>query len=220
MRRLALLSLQRSLSSNITRMHAEMIDAAQADFSDDDEQGGGGAGMRRGHSTAETPAPGEDGASAMGDGASMDGEDREGAGSAMEEDWDGEGAGEVDHDLAAELEAVMRGDASDDASEEEESSMGGSMRGGSGRATSDDGDGDLWGDDDGDESGGDDEEGQDEDLDDEEKERRVREAQLEAQCREMDALVKRKQAEAGATTNALIKVSASTKERIQAGRFC
>ncbi|CEH19104.1 Transcription initiation factor TFIID, subunit TAF7 [Ceraceosorus bombacis] len=215
------------------KLEYEMIDVADlSDGGGDEEevQGGAGEGASMvGDEDGERDE--EDGEDDGGEG----GEDRDGSvapteGEGREEyidEEEGEGEGMVDMALAAELEAVMRGEASDSESGSDEGSAsvttsntrGGRGRSVSARATSEEGDGDLWGDEDEeDESGGEDDEearegddqdgpdlDDDDDVDAEESERRVRESQVEAAVKEMELLVKRKTNEANAATNVVIK---------------
>lgn len=208
-----------------------MIDFAEADMSDSDDEGGRGGGDADSMASpigsqngAPTLAP--DGTSAMSDVDDEFSQMGEGEASAMGgEDED------VDQDLQRELEEEMllQQQEEDDEDDEDESSLGDRnrlRRRSMSRATSDDEEDD---DDDEDEDeddlfdAGDDDEGtagvpggdgkdgeqddddDDDDMDEEEKERRVRETQLEAECKEIDAMVKRKHAEVDGTNNALIK---------------
>ncbi|PWN40319.1 hypothetical protein IE81DRAFT_325673 [Ceraceosorus guamensis] len=216
------------------KLEYEMIDVADlSDGGGDEEEVQGGAGE------GASVVGDEDGERDEGDGeddGGEGGEDRDGSvapteGEGREEyadEEEGEGEGMVDMALAAELEAVMRGEASDSESGSDEGSAsvttsntrGGRGRSVSARATSEEGDGDLWGDEDEeDESGGEDDEearegddqdgpdldDDDDDVDAEESERRVRESQVEAAVKEMELLVRRKTNEANAATNIVIK---------------
>ncbi|CAO1632697.1 unnamed protein product [Parajaminaea phylloscopi] len=172
-------------------------------------------------SAAGTPHPGYDedgfdGASQMGD---DDGEGTQvGEGSIM-----GDEEGDVDLDLQAELEAALGEDEEDDEDDDDEGSIATSRgrsrsRGITGGASEDE---DLWDDaaggdedDEDDDDGGvqsrragdrDDDDGDDDEDDDDDDDDRVRVDQLEAECREIDSLVRRKQLEADGTHNALIK---------------
>lgn len=200
----------------------DLVDAAEVEMEDGDGEGAGGGASASGRSKmggsdrddgsiAGTPYP--DGADGETDMASQidDGEEVD-----MSQMGDGSVAGgdddddELDLDLQAELEAAL--------GEDDEESVLGSERSASvfsarrSRAPSDDED--LW-DDNADTRDVDadvDDEDEDEDVDDEEdlddevgREERVREAQLESECREIDALVKKNQAQADATQNPLIK---------------
>ncbi|SPO22813.1 related to TAF7 - TFIID subunit (TBP-associated factor), 67 kD [Ustilago trichophora] len=196
----------------------EMIDAEDEGGSEDDDDDQRGAQSRRGAtspggSQAETPMPdGSDAGSQDEDGDDGD-EDGEGGGRAsrrragMDEDG-GEGGyddedpedDDVDEDLAAELDAALE-------EEEDEDDDAESTRGAGSEAPSRASDQeDLWDDDDDDDAddGGEDDEDE-EDENDEEKEQRVREAQLEAECRELETLVRRKQADVDGTMNLIIK---------------
>jgi transcription initiation factor TFIID subunit 7 len=195
-----------------------MIDVAETDLSDSDEDGvprlrRGGDGGSHGGSQGDTTSIAMDGASVMSDledEFSQMGEQEE---SRMEDD-------DVDQDLQRELEQEMLLQQQEDEEDEDEGSTRNSMRGRSmSRATSDDDDeddeeDDLFdaGDEDDTALDGDAEDGaneadddDDDDLDEEEQEQRVRETQLEAECKEIEAMVKRKNNEVEATINALIK---------------
>ncbi|GAC99016.1 hypothetical protein PHSY_006613 [Pseudozyma hubeiensis SY62] len=193
----------------------EMIDAAEEDGSEDDDddqrrgQGRRGA-TSPGGSQAETPMPdGSDVGSqdeGLDDGDAEDGE--QGYRRRVDLDEDGVERGyddqdldddDVDEDLAAELDAALE--------EEEDDDDDGSTRGANSEAQSRASDQeDLWDDDDDDDADEADEEDEDEeDENDEEKEQRVREAQLEAECRELETLVRRKQADVDGTMNLIIK---------------
>lgn len=142
---------------------------------------------------------------------------------------DGDGAADgldddevVDQDLAAELDAALAREqgASDDGDDDSASERG--ARASDDAASVQDSDlEDLWDDeDDNDEAddvevdgeaaegrGDDDDKEEEEEEEDgeEEAERRVRESQLEAECREIEVLIKRKQHDVESTMNALIK---------------
>lgn len=162
--------------------------------------------MSPGGSQAETPMPnGSDGGSQdeEGDGGDDD-EDQahrrrtdpfgDGGEGGYDEDLDDD----VDEDLAAELDAALEEEDDDD----DESTRGAGSEAQS--RTSDQED--LWDDDDDDDADdGDEEDEEDQDENDEEKEQRVREAQLEAECRELETLVRRKQADVDGTMNLIIK---------------
>lgn len=124
-------------------------------------------------------------------------------------DDEGEGDENVDQDLAAELDAAL---AREQGGGEESAS--GSEGGGSDAQSMGDSDlEDLWDDDDDGEAGDGGDEGAKSDGDagdgdeggEEEAERRVRESQLEAECREIEALLRRKQHDLESTMNALLK---------------
>lgn len=200
----------------------EMIDAAEEGGSEDDEDDQRGPQARRagaspGGSQAETPMP--DGSDVGSQDEDGDEDDEEGGGGGqshrrraadggMEED-EGEGIqddedpddddDDVDEDLAAELDAALEEEDDDDDAE--------STRGAGSEAQSRASDQeDLWDDDDDDDAddGGEDDEDE-EDENDEEKEQRVREAQLEAECRELEMSVRKQQAEVDNTMNLIIK---------------
>ena len=140
------------------------------------------------------------------DGDSM----RHGGGGDVDDEGEGEGDENVDQDLAAELDAAL---AHEQGGGEESAS--GSEGGGSDAQSMGDSDlEDLWDDDDDDGEAGDGgDEGAKSDGDagdgdeggEEEAERRVRESQLEAECREIEALLRRKQHDLESTMNALLK---------------
>ena len=125
---------------------------------------------------------------------------------------DGDEDYNVDQDLAAELDAALaeeHSEGEEDEEEEEEDEDGDTL------ARSGDLE-DLWDDDeeeeadaeaeaDADKPEEDQEDDRDEEDGEEEAERRVRESQLEAECREIDALVRRKQQDVESTMNTLLK---------------
>ncbi|PWN54378.1 hypothetical protein IE53DRAFT_308501 [Violaceomyces palustris] len=182
------------------KVEYEFIDPRQEEFSEDEFAGSETASAAGAPSVADTPmaGPGSDDGTQMGEGEEMDGSQ------VGEEDEEGSEGGEdddVDQDLAAELDAAL---------EEEDDGESASGRGAESEAQSRASDQEeLWDDEaDGENEGDDDDEedeDEDEDEDDEEKERRVRESQLEAECREIEALVKKKQADVDGTMNMLIK---------------
>lgn len=196
----------------------EMIDAADEGGSEDDDNDHRGAQSRRGAtspsgSQAETPMPdGSDAGSQDEDGddgdEDADGRRRRAGGTDMDEDG-GEGGyddedpddDDVDEDLAAELDAALEEEEDDDEDDGESTRGAGSEA--QSRASDQE---DLWDDDDDDDADdGDDDDDDEEDENDEEKEQRVREAQLEAECRELETLVRRKQADVDGTMNLIIK---------------
>ncbi|SJX60978.1 related to TAF7-TFIID subunit (TBP-associated factor), 67 kD [Sporisorium reilianum f. sp. reilianum] len=189
----------------------EMIDAAEEGGSEDDEDDQRGGAARRGPSSpggsqAETPVP--DGSHAGSQDEDDEGDEHgegrrrtdmfeDGGKRGYDEDPDDD---DVDEDLAAELDAALE-------EEDDDDDDGGSTRGAGSEAQSRASDQeDLWDDDDDDDAddGGEEEEDE-EDENDEEKEQRVREAQLEAECRELETLVRRKQADVDGTMNLIIK---------------
>ncbi|TKY85218.1 hypothetical protein EX895_006298 [Sporisorium graminicola] len=193
----------------------EMLDAAEEGGSDDEEDDQRGGVSRRGPSSpggSQADTPMADGSDAGSQDEDMDEGDEDGEGLAhrrradMDENGGGRGYDDgdpddddVDEDLAAELDAALE--------EEEEDDDDGSTRGAGSEAQSHASDQeDLWDDDDDDDAddGGEEEEDE-EDENDEEKEQRVREAQLEAECRELETLVRRKQADVDGTMNLIIK---------------
>ncbi|EST10146.2 TAFII55 protein, conserved region [Kalmanozyma brasiliensis GHG001] len=188
----------------------EMIDAAEEGVSEDDDDQQGGPSRRGatspGGSQAETPMPdGSDGGSQDEDGDDGDDDDDDQARRRRTDTFDGGEGGydedlddDVDEDLAAELDAAL---------EEEEDDDDESTRGAGSEAQSRTSDQeDLWDDDDDDDADdGDEEDDDEEDENDEEKEQRVREAQLEAECRELETLVRRKQSDVDGTMNLIIK---------------
>ncbi|CCF54839.1 hypothetical protein NDA11_003910 [Ustilago hordei] len=197
----------------------ELIDAAEEGGSEDDEVDQRGHQHRRGAtspggSQAETPMPdGSDAGSQDEDGDEGDDDGEEGgrasrhrAGVGDTDEDGGEGGyddqdeDDVDEDLAAELDAALE-------EEEDDDDDVGSTRGVGSEAQSRASDQeDLWDDDDDDEADDGDEDDEDEEGEnDEEKEQRVREAQLEAECRELETLVRRKQADVDGTMNLIIK---------------
>lgn len=116
----------------------------------------------------------------------------------------------VDQDLAAELDAALAEEHSEGEEDEEEEDEDGDTLARSGDLE------DLWDDDeeeeadaeaeaDADKPEEDQEDDRDEEDGEEEAERRVRESQLEAECREIDALVRRKQQDVESTMNTLLK---------------
>ncbi|KOS14850.1 transcription initiation factor tfiid 55 kda subunit [Malassezia pachydermatis] len=126
----------------------------------------------------------------------------------------------VDQDLAAELDAALareQGDMPDDDEDDDTSTRGGGDRASDDAQSMGDSDlEDLWDDDDDNEddveaeveaskSDKDEDDKDDEDDGEEEAERRVRESQLEAECREIEVLIKRKQNDVESTMNALLK---------------
>lgn len=193
----------------------EMIDAADEGGSEEDEDEQRGGQARRGAtspggSQAETPMPDGSDVGSQDEGADDGGEDGEGQGHRRRTDMDEDGGqhgyddqdldeDDVDEDLAAELDAALE--------EEEDDDDDGSTRGANSEAQSRGSDQeDLWDDDDDDDADEADEEDEyEEDENDEEKEQRVREAQLEAECRELETLVRRKQADVDGTMNLIIK---------------
>ncbi|SNX82274.1 related to TAF7 - TFIID subunit (TBP-associated factor), 67 kD [Melanopsichium pennsylvanicum] len=195
----------------------EMIDAVEEGGSEDDEDDQRGGPSRRsaaspGESQAETPMPDGSDAGSQDEDEDEGDEDAGGGGQARRRDMDedrGEGGyddedaddDDVDEDLAAELDAALEEE------EDDEDDDGESTRGAGSEAQSHASDQeDLWDDDDDDDADDADEEDEDEeDENDEEKEQRVREAQLEAECRELETLVRRKQADVDGTMNLIIK---------------
>lgn len=118
----------------------------------------------------------------------------------------------VDEDLAAELDAALAREHGDEDDEDDSASNSEHDDAESDEAASraDSDLEDLWDDDDAEEDAEEDaEDDPDADKDDddgeEEAERRVRESQLEAECREIETLIRRKQHDIDATLNALIK---------------
>lgn len=110
----------------------------------------------------------------------------------------------VDQDLAAELDAAL---AREQGAEQNDSASDAGAE-----STGDSDLEDLWDDDDEDQADGeedvpksDKEDDDDDDDGEEEAERRVRESQLEAECREIETLIKRKQHDTESTMNTLIK---------------
>lgn len=196
----------------------EMIDAADEGGSEDDEDAQGEAQPRRnaspGGSQAETPMPGGSDAGSQDEDGEEGDEDEEGDGHPHrrrvgEDDMDEDGNeggdddledDDVDEDLAAELDAALEEEEDDD---DDAASTRGAGSEAQSRASDQE---DLWDDDDDDDAddGGEDEEDE-EDENDEEKEQRVREAQLEAECRELETLLRRKQADVDGTMNLIIK---------------
>lgn len=194
----------------------EMVDAADDGGSEEDEIDRHGGQSRRGPmspggSQADTPMPdGSDGGSQDEDGepANEDAEGGEQASRRHEMDRDqGEGGyvdedldDDVDEDLAAELDAALEEEEDD---EDDVDSTRGAGSEAQSRASDQE---DLWDDEEDDDAddGGDDDDDE-EDENDEEKEQRVREAQLEAECRELETLVRRKQADVDGTMNLIIK---------------
>ncbi|GAK62790.1 uncharacterized protein PAN0_002c0992 [Moesziomyces antarcticus] len=191
----------------------EMIDAADEGGSDEDDARGQ---SRRGVSSpggsqAETPMPdGSDAGSQDEEGDDGDDdEDGQGARRRAHAEDGGEGGyddadlddeDDVDEDLAAELDAALEEEDDDD--DDGESTRGAGSEAQS-RASDQE---DLWDDDDDDDADdGGDEDDDEEDENDEEKEQRVREAQLEAECRELETLVRRKQSDVDGTMNLIIK---------------
>ncbi|KAN0065756.1 hypothetical protein ACQY0O_000886 [Thecaphora frezii] len=173
-----------------------------ADGQGEDDDGRSVSASVAGVGAADTPRPmGSDDEGTQLD----DGEERSGAGPSAgrsrnddddEEDEEEDDDDDVDEDLAAELDAALE-------EEEDAESMRGAGSEVQSRASDQE---DLWDDDDDDDGGEDeDEEDVDEDENDDEKEARVREAQLEAECREIEALVRRKQADVDSTMNMIIK---------------
>lgn len=189
----------------------EMIDAAEEGGSEDDEDDQQGGPSRRGAtspggSQAETPMPDGSDAGSQDEGEEDGDEDEEEQAHRRRTDMDGGEGGydddvddDVDEDLAAELDAALEEEEDDDDDE--------STRGAGSEAQSRTSDQeDLWDDDDDDDADDGDEEDEDEeDENDEEKEQRVREAQLEAECRELETLVRRKHADVDGTMNLIIK---------------
>ncbi|KAJ1034062.1 hypothetical protein NDA18_000934 [Ustilago nuda] len=197
----------------------ELIDAAEEGGSEDDEVDQRGHQHRRGAtspggSQAETPMPDASDAGSQdedGDEGDDDGEEggrasrhRAGLGDTDEDGgeggYDDQDEDDVDEDLAAELDAALE-------EEEDDDDDVGSTRGVGSEAQSRASDQeDLWDDDDDDEADDGDEDDEDEEGEnDEEKEQRVREAQLEAECRELETLVRRKQTDVDGTMNLIIK---------------
>lgn len=200
-----------------------MIDVAEADLSDSDDEGGHDNGTGVGSPSASqgaTPSIAHDGASVMSDMEDEFSQMGEQEDSAMGEDDD------VDQDLQRELEEEMLLQQQEDEEDEDGSIMEGrsTTRGRStSRAMSDDEEEDDDDDDEEDDlfDAGDEDEGaigatgqgeneaddddDDDDLDEEEQERRVRETQLEAECKEIETMVKRKNTEVEGTKNEIIK---------------
>lgn len=118
----------------------------------------------------------------------------------------------VDQDLAAELDAALAREHGDEGEEDSASNSDNDKESDEGSRADSDLE-DLWDDDENEEEDGeqgaeqDAEQDADKDEDDgeEEAERRVRESQLEAECREIETLIRRKQTDIDATLNALIK---------------
>ncbi|KAK0549092.1 hypothetical protein OC846_004203 [Tilletia horrida] len=184
------------------KVEFEVIDEATLDHLSDSEMGDAAP-----STTAATPRPmSEDGDSLMGEtrddsqaarkerraakkarGDDDDDEDDDDENEVEDEDKEPE-EDEVDEDLAAALDAAL-----EEAEEEETDSEGGDAadRDGDGPAAEDDEDAD--------------EEEEDEDEDEEQTEQRIRVNQLEAECREIDAMVKRKQADVDRAANPMIK---------------
>ncbi|PWN20596.1 hypothetical protein BCV69DRAFT_282806 [Microstroma glucosiphilum] len=210
--------------SKATSTSFELVDAAEIDM----EENGGGAGGRGrdaadGASTAGTPYPDmDDGETDMA--SQMDeGDDRGDLDSQMGEGSTFGGDDDVDLDLQAELEAALGEDDDEEDVRSETGSVASHIRNGRSQSRAVSEDEDLWddaavaGDGDGDadadgdagnaNGSGDEEEDEEEeeDLDEEVREEKAREDQLEAECREIDSLLRRKQAEADQTLNALIK---------------
>ena len=185
------------------KIEYEVFDTSQGIPSDlEDEGGEDGHGGSPAATDADGPSRGDrsrqfgsdDEGTQMDEGEEMDasqmGSDEDDGGSRGDFDDD-----EVDEDLAAELDAAL----------EEESDEGESTRAGSEARSRASDQEDLWDDDDDDDGEDDEDDDDDEDESEEEKERRVREAQLEAECREIEALVRRKQADVDSTMNLIIK---------------
>ncbi|EPQ31108.1 uncharacterized protein PFL1_01297 [Pseudozyma flocculosa PF-1] len=173
-------------------------DADAAGEEDDDDGRSVSASVAGATSVADTPRPvgSDDEATQFGEGEEVDGsqmgdydrEARHGGDGYDDED-------DVDEDLAAELDAAL---------EEEDDAESARWAGSEAQSRASDQE-DLWDDEDDDDGDDDDEEEGDEDENDDEKEARVREAQLEAECREIEALVRRKQADVDSTMNMIIK---------------
>ena len=123
---------------------------------------------------------------------------------AEEEEDDDDDDLNVDQDLAAELDAAL--------AREQGAGQNDSASDAGAESTGDSDLEDLWDDDDEDQADGeedvpksDKEDDDDDDDGEEEAERRVRESQLEAECREIETLIKRKQHDTESTMNTLIK---------------
>ena len=197
------------------RVTYEFIDPAQADQIEQDvsQQKFSAADME--HHASDDEGKQEGGASAHADGDD-DGDDDD-------DDDDDEGAMDdddenVDQDLAAELDAALAreqgtGGEDESASDNEDAGAGSDD---DARSAQDSDLEDLWDDDDDDDdeaqAEADDDEAEpksdkedDDEGGEEEAERRVRESQLEAECREIESLIKRKQHDIESTMNALIK---------------
>ncbi|KAK0532492.1 hypothetical protein OC835_003321 [Tilletia horrida] len=166
------------------KVEFEVIDESALDHISDSEMGDNAPSI-----AAATPRPmSEDGDSQIGDlpeGAESKRADAAGEG---EEDEEPE-EDEVDEDLAAALDAAL-----EEAEEEETDSEDGEAEG--------DGERDGVAAEDEDDA---EEEEEEDDEDEEQAEQRIRVNQLEAECREIDTLVKRKQADVDRATNPMIK---------------
>jgi transcription initiation factor TFIID subunit 7 len=219
------------------KIEYKLIDLAEADLSDTDSETGGRRGRRPRDSSVM-----EDGASTIADGDDRSIYDDFEDGSMMADDDDVD----RDLQRELEEEMMLQQEEEDEEDEEDEDDDGSSNDGASrrrrarstSRATSDDDDDDDDDDEEDDlfdagvddavQAGAepserdlnaprDDDDDDDDDLDDDEAEMRVREQQLEAECREIENMVKRKQAEVDSTANALIKQrNQASLKRIQA----
>lgn len=145
-----------------------------------------------------------------------DGDGSQMHGSGDEDDGDSRRGGDdddenVDQVLAAELDAALAREQGGEGDESASNSDNDNDNSDEERSRADSDLEDLWDDDENDENEAENEAENDADKDDdegdgeEEAERRVRESQLEAECREIETMIRRKQHDIDATLNALIK---------------